>query len=88
MLGCGRTSDQEAAALLRALRASDAGAVRRRLERLRRHPSPPFQAPAGEQERWELLSAIADALGGDAQGQVSSGTRVAACRRLLEHLSG
>lgn len=43
--------------------------------------------PEAERERWELLVAIAEALVPDVPAGSTSPARIAACRRLLEHLS-
>lgn len=85
MIRCRHTAASEASRLLRSLGRSDREAVDRQLERIRRTAPRAARIPE-EQERWELLAAVAEALGQDAARRRSNPTTLAACRRLLEHL--
>lgn len=86
MIRCRHAAATEAARLLRSLRRRDTEAVHHQLERIRRTAPPAAPIPEDEQERWELLTAVAEALGQDPARRRTTLTTVAACRRLLEHL--
>ncbi len=73
--------------LLHSLFQDNARALRKQLQWIRRQAAQSRTMPEAERERWELLAAIAEALVPDTAGSASP-VRIAACRRLLEHLSG
>ncbi|MCL6508136.1 MAG: hypothetical protein K6T59_14055 [Bryobacteraceae bacterium] len=78
---------RQALRLLDSLCKDDARALERQLRRIRQEAPQSRRMPEAEQERWELLVAIAEALSPDAVAERFSPVRMAACCRLLEHLS-
>jgi hypothetical protein len=74
--------------LLHSLFKDDARAIEQQVERIRQQAPQIRRMPEAERERWELLAAIAEALVPNTPARRISPVRIAACRRLLEHLSG